>query len=116
MARPGENRFNSLSLYVFVVTMANTMGRSAERIWIATLYVSGPTRQKLIEKHGLTVEEVEDAILCRRGLTFAWHDHPQRGRRALVEVAIRSRRVIVVLYPADDPMGDGWNLGSAYPI
>lgn len=92
------------------------MGRNRGTVWVARLYASQPTRQKLIEKHQLTVEEVEDAIVCKSGLSFVWNDHPERGRRALIEVAIRSRRVMVVLYPADDPLGDGWNLGSAYPL
>jgi hypothetical protein len=45
-----------------------------------------------------------------------WDDDPERGRRALVEIFIRGQRVLVVLYPVDDPLGGVFNLGSAYPI
>ncbi len=33
----------------------------------------------------------------------------------MVEVFIRERRIVVVLYPVDDPYGDVFALGSAYP-
>ena len=46
------------------------------------------------------------------GLAFAWHDDPERGLRAIVSVWIRARPVLVVLYPASDPLGDAWNLGQ----
>lgn len=91
-----------------------TMRWEAESVWVAQLYVSAKTAQKLIHKHRLTVEEIEDAVVCRSGLLFAWHAHPERGIRALVEVTIRSQRVIVVLYPAHGTPDDCWNLGSAY--
>lgn len=34
---------------------------------------------------------------------------------ALVEVEIRGVQCLVVLYPVDDPSGDVYALGSAYP-
>lgn len=85
-------------------------------MWVARLYASPTTRQKLVEKHQLVVEDIEDAVLCVSGLPYTWHEHPERGGRALIEVTIRSQRVLVVLYPAEDPLGDAWNLGSAYPL
>jgi hypothetical protein len=48
-------------------------------------------------------------------LQYTWDDDPERGRRAIAEAAISGRRCIVVLYPVDDPMGDTYALGSAYP-
>lgn len=87
-----------------------------ERVWVATLYVSDRTAQKISQKHGLEVQDVEDAIVCVTSLTYTWDEHPERGRRALIETRIGGRRVLVVLYPANDPLGDGWHLGSAYPI
>lgn len=53
--------------------------------------------------------------MCVRGLSHAWDDDPERGRRALVEVTIRGKRCLVVLYPVADPSGDVYALGSAYP-
>jgi len=49
------------------------------------------------------------------GLEYAWHNHPEHGRRALVEVEIRGLRCLVVLYPVKDSSGDVYALGSAYP-
>jgi hypothetical protein len=77
--------------------------------------VSQATAEKLAGRHGLDWQEVRDAVVCVAGLQYAWDDHPERGRRALVEVEIRGMRCLVVLYPVDDPSGDVYALGSAYP-
>jgi hypothetical protein len=88
----------------------------AEKIWVARLGISRATANKISSDHGLQADEVRDAVLCVRGLTFVPDDDPQRGRRALVETFIRGVRVMVVLYPASDALGDAYHLGSAYPI
>jgi len=86
-------------------------------IWVADLRVSRATATKIRDEHGLTEQEVKAAVVAVAGLRFTWHDHPQRGRRAIVETAIGRRRVLVVLYPRPtDAYGDSWNLGSAYPV
>ena len=77
-----------------------------ERIWIARLNISRQTAAKISFLHGLTEEEVRDEVECVEGLAFAWHDDPERGLRAIVSVWIRARPVLVVLYPASDPLGD----------
>lgn len=87
---------------------------SEENLWVATLYVSDRTAQKIAQRHRLEVSEIEDAIVCVAGLRYGWHEHPERGRRAIVETSIPNRTVLVVLYPAEDPWGDGWHLASAY--
>jgi hypothetical protein len=79
------------------------------------MIVSQKTAQKLTARHGLDWQEVHDAIVCVRGLRYAWHDDPERGLRALVEAEIRGQPCIVVLYPVDDPSGDVFALGSADP-
>lgn len=83
-------------------------------IWVAHLETSPRTAQKIINDHGITKKEVEDAVQTVAGLRAAWHDHPERGLRALIEVKIRNRPVLVVLYERPDPIGDVFNLGSAY--
>lgn len=77
--------------------------------------VSPATATKLAAKHGVAEQDVRDAIVGVRGLCYGWDDHPERGRRALVEVEIRGRSCICVLYPVDDPLGDRYALASAYP-
>ena len=87
----------------------------ARSLWVARLIISEATAEKLSAKHGLDHREVRNAIVGITGLTYAWHDDPERGRRALVEVWLGDRRCIAVLYPVDDTAGDTYALGSAYP-
>ena len=80
------------------------------------MHISPRTAQKVVTKHRLEPDDIRQAIVCVRGLVFTWDDHPERGRRAIVETKIKGRRVLVVLYPVtSDPSGDAWRLGSAYP-
>jgi hypothetical protein len=85
-------------------------------LWVAELRISRATARKLASKHGLEAEEVREAVQCVTGLRFIWDRHPQRGLRAIVETRIRGKTVLVVLYPAEHPLGDAFNLGSAYPL
>lgn len=85
-------------------------------VWVGELRISGKTATKLSSKHGLRVCDVRDAVQCVNGLPCAWDEHPERGRRAIIETTVAGRRTLVVLYPVDDLAGDVWNLGSAYQI
>lgn len=87
-----------------------------QRLWVARLVVSRATARKLAAKHGLGWRDVRDAIVCVRGLRYTWHQHPERGRRALVEFTLHGRRCIAVLYPVHDSYGNVFALGSAYPV
>lgn len=89
---------------------------SSDAIWVAMLYVSQKTAQKLASKHGLDVDDVRQAVTCVPGLRAVWDEHPERGLRAIIEAYIAGRKLLVVLYPANDQWGDGWHLGSAYYI
>ena len=62
-------------------------------IWIARLLVSPATAAKLSARHGLSADEVRDALTCVPGLQFRWDRHPARGRRAIVRVVIRQQAV-----------------------
>lgn len=85
-------------------------------IWIARLSISTRTAHKIAQLHGLTPDEVRDAVQCRSGLLATRKVDPVRGERFYVETWIRGRRVLVALYPRLHGLGDSWNLGSAYPI
>ena len=84
-------------------------------LWVANLIVSEATAHKLSSKHQFDWREVRDAIVCVRGLRYTWHSHPERGRRALVEIVIRGQRCVAVLYPVGGPYSDVFASGSAYP-
>jgi hypothetical protein len=88
----------------------------AEKIWVARLKVSRRTAHKLSTKHGLQAAEVREAVQCVPGLPVRWDDDLERGRRAIIETYIRGQKIAVVLYPANDPLGDAYHLGSAHPI
>ena len=83
---------------------------------VGELRISSRTAEKLREKHGLDADEVREAVEDVGGLPFRWHDHPERGLRAILVTAVGNQAVKVVLYPAQGEAADVWNLGSAYPI
>lgn len=85
-----------------------------ESLWVAKLLVSDATAKKIDSLHHVTKDEVRDAVVCVEGLQYAEDDDPERGWRALVQVTMGNRKVLVVLYPVDDPMGNVYALGSAY--
>jgi hypothetical protein len=88
----------------------------AEKIWVARLKVSRATAHKLSTVHGLQAAEIRDAVEGVRNLPAKWNDDPKRGRRAFVQTFVRGQKILVVLYPANDPVGDAYHLGSAYRI
>jgi hypothetical protein len=81
---------------------------------VALLHVSERTATKIISKHGIHEQEVRDAVEHVAGLGFVLDEDEERGLRALVRTEIRSRDVLIVLYPKRSVMGDEWHLGSAY--
>jgi hypothetical protein len=83
-------------------------------IWVAELNISHATAVKISAKHDLETFDVRKAIVCVPGLQFTWHDHPDRGLRAILRVPIRGVDRLIVLYPVPSPFGDVWNLGSVY--
>jgi hypothetical protein len=84
-------------------------------LWVADLIVSGATARKLSAKHQLDWRDIYDAIVCVRGLRYAWHSDPERGHRAMVEIFVDGRRCIAVLYPVGHASSDAFALASAYP-
>ena len=85
-----------------------------QRLWVARVYVSARTREKIASRHGLDVDDVVAHIVGVAGLVYTWHDHPEYGRRALVEVFIDRTRVLAVLFPASGE--NEFHLGSAYRV
>jgi hypothetical protein len=112
MAKPCTGRLTNLSIrargQVYSLGVPQT-------IWVARLDVSAATATKISSKHGLEAADVRQAIVGVPGIPFKWDNDPARGGRAILEVLIQGQTVAVVLYPVEDPLGDRWALGSAYP-
>jgi hypothetical protein len=83
-------------------------------VWIAKLSISTRTADKINNRHGISPDQVREAVVGVQGLTYVWDMHPERGLRVLVKVMIQDRSALIVLYEKFDPLGDAWNLGSAY--
>ena len=83
-------------------------------IWIAVLNISPRVAEKIWNRHELEPNDVRLAVVARTGLPFRWDDHPERGRRAVVETVIARKKVACVLYPVEHPLGGVWNLGGVY--
>ena len=78
------------------------------------MHVSARTRDKVASRHGLDVDEVVAHLVGIAGLVYTWHDHPEYGRRALVEIFPHGARVLAVLFPTN--VEDEFHLGSAYRV
>lgn len=77
---------------------------------IRSVYISPAVNAKINSKHGVTQDEVLDA--CVRVVTASWIAD-ERGRRLYIDgKTARGRRLLVVLYPTNDP--SLWNPGTAY--
>jgi hypothetical protein len=87
----------------------------AESLWVARLIISDATKVKLSSKHGLDWWDINKAVVGVKGLDFYWDEDSERGRRAMVETDVSGRKCLLVLYPVEDPFGDAYALGSAYP-
>ena len=88
--------------------------RRTTGIRVARLLISPATSAKINGKHQLSNDEIRSAVVNIRSLPYRWDNDPVRGLRAYVEVWIRNRRAIVVLRPNNDPMGDVFDLATAY--
>jgi hypothetical protein len=88
----------------------------AGSIWVADLKISQATNDKICGKHGISGQEVKDALVCVAGLVFVWDDDAERGLRAIVSAFIRQPVLVVIRPRPRDAYGDSWTLVSAYPI
>lgn len=86
------------------------------QVWVATLRISERVAKKIVDVHGITPQQVRDAVVRVEGLEGSWDYHPVRGLRAIIRVVIGEDNVLVVLYPADDLGFNVWRLGSAYRV
>ncbi len=82
-------------------------------IWVAVLYCSDRTFEKITNDHGLDFLEVRRAVVCQKALQVRRHTD-NRGHRFIVTVGIGGRPMILVLFPDPDDV-DVYHLATAYP-
>ena len=72
---------------------------------------------KINSKHGLTEQDVRDAVQWpARPIRAFWiglDDDPRGPRAVAIATTLDGRRIKVVLYPADGPFEGTWRLGTA---
>lgn len=82
-----------------------------QRFIIRDVEISARMVAKLGSKHGVAAHEVYEA--CEAPERAGWHDHPEYGRRLLVEGRTYQGRLLkVVLQPVDASEGK-WRLRTA---
>lgn len=72
---------------------------------------------KIHRKHGVTLDEVREAVILTdvESSAWSWDSDPARGWRLIVlGTTYAERRLLVVLYPVDEIDGI-WRLGTAVP-
>ena len=85
--------------------------------WVSEVHVNPRIAQKIVDDHGLSVEAVVAAVVRREVSEASWDDHPRHGRRLLVKVTIKGRRVLIALFPAKNPAQvNHYHLGTAHVI
>jgi hypothetical protein len=85
--------------------------RSAARLaWIAQIIVSDDTAEKIRAKHNLEPDDIIAAIQSPPARSGRLDPD---GERLYIQVTMKKRPVLVVLYDAGD---DVWHLASAYVI
>lgn len=79
---------------------------------ITFIEVSDQVRSKIISKHRVTEDEVEEA--CEDYIDASWDHDPERGLRLLVQGRTEKGRLLdIVLYPVDPAQGT-WRLATAF--
>jgi hypothetical protein len=79
---------------------------------ITFIEVSDHVRSKIINKHRVTEDEVEEA--CEHYIDASWDSHPEKGLRLLVQGRTAAARLLnIVLYPVDPAQGT-WRLATAF--
>ncbi len=90
------------------------------RVYISQIDCSAHVLEKINNLHGVTLDEVKEAVLfparpIRAVRLQPTHDDPRAPRVILEGVTLPSRRIRVVLYPVDEREGT-WRLGTAVPL
>lgn len=85
-------------------------------VYIALITFPPGMAAKLASKHGVSEDEVRDTFeLPGRPQRGSWNEHPEHGRRLVVEgKSPHGRRIVAMLAPTADV--DVWRIRTAWPI
>jgi hypothetical protein len=76
------------------------------RYWIADVLISPRVEEKLLVKHGVRRDEVEDAVRFGAYRDARWHTHERHGERLIVRGTTRGDvELMTVLVPVDEADG-----------
>jgi hypothetical protein len=86
-------------------------------LYFGQIICSGAVIEKINSKHGITEQDVRDAVQWpARPLRAYWigvPDDPRGPRAVVIGEAPDGRWIKVVLYPVDGPFEGTWRLGTA---
>ncbi|MEX0836016.1 MAG: hypothetical protein WD010_07990 [Nitriliruptor sp.] len=76
------------------------------RAYIGELRFAADVEEKIERKHGLSREEIEDALLYTSPIGARWHVHPSFGERLIVTATTTAGAdIICYLAPIDEREG-----------
>ena len=81
--------------------------------WIGEISCSDATGDKLIAKHGVTIDEVREAVCWGAADEARWHDHPEHGRRLVVKGSTYGGRLLIVVLAPVDRVDGRWECKTA---
>jgi hypothetical protein len=84
-------------------------------VYFGLVIIDKPTNAKLSSKHGITSDQVKDAIQWPAHPRAKWEDHPQHGRRAVAVGQTEGKPVLCILKPVPehDENADTWEVKTA---
>jgi hypothetical protein len=82
-----------------------------KQFWIAVIQISPEMEDKIRSRRFVTGDEVREACVPDAYDRAGWHDHPQHGRRLVVQArTAQGRRLKVILLPVGHPDDGVWRL------
>lgn len=84
--------------------------------WVAEIRFAADVEAKIKTKHGLTVAQIKEAVLCGADEKSGWHKHPRYGWRLfLMGTDSTGARMLVYVRPIDRVDGI-WECVTAWKV
>jgi len=84
-------------------------------VYLGLLVISQQTNAKISSKHGISFDQVKDAIQWPARPRAKWENHPKHGRRVVAVGATEGKPVFCTLKPLPeyDENADTWEITTA---